>query len=306
MTSEYTIKIPATSANLGSGFDSIGLAIDLWNSVTVKNGPFQIKLNGFGEGELPLDQNNLVYKSFSRLFQEIGETIPQVSIECENQIPISRGLGSSSAALVGGLYAANIFAGNPLSKFDLLNLAAQMEGHPDNVAPAILGGIQIGVYDDQNLITSSVNYPPNISLVLYVPDSIMPTDNARNILEDQVSRKDVVFNLGRFGMLVNSLSNGDLSNLKFATQDLLHQPQRQQLFFPMKNIIKGALDAGAYGAFLSGAGSTIIAITDSREYTIGYEMADAAMKSGIEGNIVVSTIVNQGVHLIDQGENKCQ
>ena len=107
-------------------------------------------------------------------------------------------------------------------------------------------------------------------------------------------------------MLVNSLSNGDLSNLKFATQDLLHQPQRQQLFFPMKNIIKGALDAGAYGAFLSGAGSTIIAITDSREYTIGYEMADAAMKSGIEGNIVVSTIVNQGVHLIDQGENKCQ
>ena len=248
----------------------------------------------------------MVYKSFSRLFHEIGETIPQVSIECENQIPISRGLGSSSAALVGGLYAANIFAGNPLSKFDLLNLAAQMEGHPDNVAPAILGGIQIGVYDDQNLITSSVNYPPNISLVLYVPDSIMPTDNARNILEDQVSRKDVVFNLGRFGMLVNSLSNGDLSNLKFATQDLLHQPQRQQLFFPMKNIIKGALDAGAYGAFLSGAGSTIIAITDSREYTIGYEMADAAMKSGIEGNIVVSTIVNQGVHLIDQGENKCQ
>ena len=137
MTSEYTIKIPATSANLGSGFDSIGLAIDLWNSVTVKNGPFQIKLNGFGEGELPLDHNNLVYKSFSRLFQEIGETIPQVSIECENQIPISRGLGSSSAALVGGLYAANGFAGNPLSKFDLLNLAAQMEGHPDNVATSI-------------------------------------------------------------------------------------------------------------------------------------------------------------------------
>lgn len=305
MTLEYTIKIPATSANLGSGFDSIGLAIDLWNFVTIKDGPFRIDINGYGEDELPNDSNNLVYQSFSRLFQEIGKSVPEVSMECENNIPVARGLGSSSAALVGGLYLANIFADNPLNKSDLLDLAAQLEGHPDNVAPAILGGIQIGIYDNQSLITSSVSFPPNISLVLFIPDSKMSTDSARNILGDNVPRKDAVFNLGRFGLLVNSFSKGDLTNLKYATQDLLHQPQRQKIFFPMKNIIKGALDAGAYGAFLSGAGSTVMAITDSREYTIGYEMADAAMKSGIEGSIVVSSIVNQGVQLVGQSETKC-
>ncbi|MFL2804386.1 MAG: homoserine kinase [Dehalococcoidia bacterium] len=305
MTLEYTIKIPATSANLGSGFDSIGLAIDLWNFVTIKDGPFQINLKGYGEDELPNDSNNLVYQSFSRLFQEIGKSVPEVSMECENNIPVARGLGSSSAALVGGLYLANIFADNPLNQSDLLDLAAQLEGHPDNVAPAILGGIQIGIYDNQSLITSSVSYPPNISLVLFIPDSKMSTDSARNILGENVPRKDAVFNLGRFGLLVNSFSKGDLTNLKYATQDLLHQPQRQKIFFPMKNIIKGALDAGAYGAFLSGAGSTVMAITDSREYTIGYEMADAAMKSGIEGSIVVSSIVNQGVQLVGQSETKC-
>ncbi len=303
MSSEYTIKIPATSANLGSGFDSIGLAIDLWNFVTIKDGPFRIDINGYGEDELPTDHNNLVYKSFSRLFQEIDQPVPDLTIECENNIPVTRGLGSSSAALVGGLYVANIFAGNPLKQSDLLDLAAKLEGHPDNVAPAILGGIQIGIYNDQSLITSSVSFPSNISLVLFIPDSKMPTDSARNILGETVSRKDAVFNLGRLGLLVNSFSKGDLGDLKYATQDMLHQPQRQKLFFPMKNIIKGALDAGAYGAFLSGAGSTVIAITDSREYTIGYEMADAAMKSGIEGNIFVSSIVNQGVQLIEQGED---
>jgi homoserine kinase len=227
---------------------------------------------------------------------EIGQRIPKVTLECENNIPLSRGLGSSSAAIVGGLVAGNEYAGRPLGKNELVRIAAEMEGHPDNVVAACLGGMQIGIYDKEDLITAAVSVPENISVVLYVPDVSMPTEEARNILDSNISRDDAVFNIGRAALIVQSMLTGELANLRYATQDVIHQPYRQEIFFPMKNIIRAAMEAGALGAFLSGAGSTILALCTEREYTIGYEMADAGMKSGLSGEIVVTKPSSLGAH----------
>ena len=297
MIDDIVVKIPATSANLGPGFDSLGIALDIWNEVRISKGTFSIKVSGKGENELPTDADNLVYKSFCQVFEKIGEPIPEVAFECVNQIPLTRGMGSSSAALLGGLMSGNALAGFPLSIPEILNIGAKIENHPDNVAPALLGGVQIGIYDQDELITASVTFPEDLKVVLYVPNQIMPTDQARNILGPKVARKEAVYNIGRAALLVQSLISGDLHNLKYATQDMLHQPQRQRQFFPMKNIIRAAMEAGALGAFLSGAGSSILAFTKDREYTIGYEMADAAMKSGLDGDIIFTCPTSKGAYV---------
>ncbi|MDC0035105.1 homoserine kinase [Chloroflexi bacterium] len=297
MIDDIVVKVPATSANMGPGFDSLGIALDVWNEVRISKGPFSIKITGKGENELPTDAGNFVYKSFCKVFEEIGQSVPEVALECTNQIPLTRGMGSSSAALIGGLMSGNALAGFPLSTSQILNIGAKIENHPDNVAPALLGGVQIGIYDREELITASVTFPEDLKVVLYVPNQIMPTKQARNILASEVARKDAVYNIGRSALLVQSLITGDLYNLKYATQDMLHQPQRQKQFFPMKNIIKAAMEAGALGAFLSGAGSSILAFTRGREYTIGYEMADAAMKSGLDGDIIFTSPTLKGAYV---------
>ncbi len=297
MIDDIVVKVPATSANMGPGFDSLGIALDVWNEVRISKGPFSIKIDGTGEEELPKDTSNLVYKSFCKVFEEIDEIVPEVKLSCTNRIPLTRGMGSSSAALIGGLMSGNAMAGSPLSTSEILNIGAKIEKHPDNVAPALLGGVQIGIYDQEKLITANVPFPEDLRVVLYVPNQVMPTDQARNILAPKVAREDAVYNIGRSALLVQSLVTGDLQNLKYATQDMLHQPQRQKQFFPMKNIIKAAMEAGAYGAFLSGAGSSILAFTKGREYTIGYEMADAAMKSGLDGDIIFTSPTSKGAYL---------
>lgn len=297
MIDDIVVKVPATSANMGPGFDSLGIALDVWNEVRISKGPFSIKIDGTGEEELPKDTSNLVYKSFSKVFEEIDEIVPEVKLSCTNRIPLTRGMGSSSAALIGGLMSGNAMAGSPLSTSEILNIGAKIEKHPDNVAPALLGGVQIGIYDQEKLITANVPFPEDLRVVLYVPNQVMPTDQARNILAPKVAREDAVYNIGRSALLVQSLVTGDLQNLKYATQDMIHQPQRQKQFFPMKNIIKAAMEAGAFGAFLSGAGSSILAFTKGREYTIGYEMADAAMKSGLDGDIIFTSPTSKGAYL---------
>jgi homoserine kinase len=191
--------------------------------------------------------------------------------------------------------AANELAGRPLDQRRILELAVRIEGHPDNVAAALLGGCQIIVQDHDDLVTAPVPIPESLRAVIYVPNVEMPTEMARRLLPPQVDRKDAVFNLGRVALLVRAFSTGDLKLLPVATDDRLHQPARQSIFFPMKNIFRAALEAGALGVFLSGAGSSVLALTTDREFTIGYEMADAAVKSGIDGDIKITTPTQQGV-----------
>ena len=300
MSNNLNVKVPATSANMGPGFDCLGIALDIWNSVSIldhSDDTTKVVVVGNGEEELERGSGNLVFQAFSRVFTEIGRDVPNVTLNCENKIPLSRGLGSSSAAIVGGLVLGNEYAGKPFNKNELAIIAAEMEGHPDNVVPACLGGMQIVIYDEDELVTASVPISEDISAVLYVPDVPMPTEKSRNLLGEKIFRQDAVFNIGRSALLIQSLLTGELSNLKYATQDMLHQPDRQKIFFPLKNILRAAMESGALGAFLSGAGSTILAICTDREYTIGYEMADAAMKSGISGEILVTKPSFIGAHL---------
>ena len=294
-----TVRAPATSANMGPGFDCLGIALDIWNVITVEVGTEGLRISGQGEDELPRDRSNMVWQSIARVFREAGRPVPAMSLSCHNDIPTARGLGSSSAALVGGLTAGNELCGRPFSQTDLLQFAAEIEGHPDNVAPALFGGMQIAIYDDDRVISAPVPVPEDLSAVLYIPSQPMPTKEARGLLQNEVPRADAVFNIGRAALLVRAMATGDLKHLDVATDDLLHQPARQSIFFPMKNIIRAALGAGALGAFLSGAGSTVLALATEKEFTIGYEMADAAAKSGIDGEVRITRPTTQGASVVE-------
>ena len=274
---------------MGPGFDCLALALDVWNTLTIQDADgLELDVRGLGAGELPTGSENLVAKSFARVFDLLAVPVPGAKLICDNRIPLGRGLGSSSAAAVAGIVAGNELAGRPLTDTQMWSLAIELEGHPDNASAALLGGCQIIVGDGDELVTSSVRIPDGLTAVLFIPDVPMPTRTARSKLPSKVPMSDAVLNAGRTALLVNSLARGDLAQLAVATQDKLHQPVRQEIFHPMRVIIQAALDAGALGAFLSGAGSSILALCEGREMTIGYEMAEAGSKSGVGGDVIVT------------------
>ena len=295
---QITICVPATTANLGPGYDCLGMALDLWNEIKVEiSTTTKFSIVGEGSGVLSKGKDNLVYRSMQKFFRELNEKPIAVNVGCNNNIPLARGLGSSAAAIVGGLMAANKICSNPLSQDDLLSLAFQIEGHGDNVAPALLGGLHAVVKDGKKIISETISIPAEITAVIFIPEKPMVTEEGRAILSKKISRDAAVYNLGRVAILVNSLSSGSLDNLKIATQDKLHQPDRAKIFPAMKYIIRSAENAGALCAFLSGAGSSIVALTDSRSMTIGYEMADVADKIGVPGVIKVTKLSAMGAHV---------
>ena len=200
---------------------------------------------------------------------------------------------------MGGLVAGNEVCDRPLTGHRLLELAVSFEGHPDNVAPALLGGCRIVVADEGGLTAASVPVPEGLKAVLFIPDVPMPTDQARGLLSDTVRREDAVYNIGRAALLVRALATSDMTHMATATEDRLHQPERQTIFPAMKNIIRAAIGAGAAGAFLSGSGSSVLALAEDRELTIGYEMADAAAKSGIGGAVKVTCPTARGAHVVE-------
>lgn len=301
------VKAPATTANLGPGYDCLGLALDVWNTLEVEildSGEPVVEIIGEGEGELSTGRDNLVYKSMQFLFDDAGEKMPAVRIRCENTIPLARGMGSSAAAIAGGLVAANAICSQDYSDKDLLEMAATIEGHPDNVAAAVMGGMQLVIMDQteggRRLFTVPVNVPPGLHAVVFVPDVRISTEDARAVLPEMVSMADAVHNMGRVGLLVASMATNHPEYLAIATQDRLHQPYRQPLFPAMKVIFKAALDAGALGVFLSGSGSTVLAFTQGRELTVAYEMAEAARQASVEGKVSVTQPTVRGAHLAGQ------
>jgi homoserine kinase len=287
-----TVKTAATSANIGPGFDCMAMALDIWNTTTVQVLPPgaapTYDVNGHGSEYPDNMYAKLVQRCVELPFTRTGKTAPPVSIVCHNEIPAGKGLGSSAAAIVAGLVAGDALSGANLSDQQLLDLAVEVEGHPDNVVSALYGGCRIVVPSEGHFATAEVPVPDEIRAVLYVPERPMPTKQAREILPAKIDRQDVIFNLGRVGLLVRALTTGDLSMLRIATEDRLHQPFRVEQFFGLKNIFAAARAAGALGVFLSGSGSSVLALTAGRELTVGYEMADAADKSGITGDVRIS------------------
>ncbi len=292
------MRVPATSANLGPGFDCIGIALDLWNEVTVELAPFEIITTGEGEGQLPSGPANLVFTGAEAAFKAAGKPLPPLKYTCRNTVPHGRGLGSSSASIVAGLLAGAELAGLNLTLPGLLKIAADIEGHPDNVAPALYGGCCIGVHDGDEWTVSRIPLPEGLHAVVYVPDLQKSTGALRAILAPQVSRADAIYNIGRAAMLVNALGSGDLGPLRLGTQDRLHQPARGQVFPAMQPLIKAALNAGAYGAFLSGAGPAVMALTRGREVTVNYEMCEAARLHNLPGKGMILTPASNGAHLV--------
>lgn len=287
--------MPATSANLGPGFDCLGMALDLWNTVRLERGAGGITITGYGADHLRRNESNLVYRAVARLFRHLEQGVPPLTLSCHNAIPLTRGLGSSAAAVVGGLVAANVLCGSPLRQDELLKLAVEMEGHPDNVTPALLGGCQIAVVgEDGAVVTSRVALPDELKAVLFVPAFQMPTAKARAVLGQTVPRQDAVFNIGRAALLVNALASNRVELLDIATRDRLHQPQRESIFPQMRLLFRAARQAGALGVFLSGAGSSVLALTNGREMTVAYELAEEARKASLEGEVIITKPVQQG------------
>ena len=277
-----SVRVPATTANLGPGFDCLGMALDWWNDVHVElSSTPHVRAIGEGADTLSNSEGNLVYRAAQALF-------------------LARGLGSSAAALVGGLVAANALCERPLDESCLLQLAARMEGHADNVAPALLGGCRIVVRNGDSIVADEVPTSPEIKAIVLVPEVPMPTRQARAVLPSEVTREDAVFNIGRVALLVNALAQGRGENLRVATQDRLHQPARAAIFPAMKYVIRAAESAGALCAFLSGGGSSVLALAASRFMTIGFEMADAADKLGFQASIRITTPSALGAHVVSR------
>ena len=295
------VRAPATTANLGPGYDCLGIALDLWNRITVETqdggGEPSVEVVGEGAGELAADAENLTYRAMAFLYGEADEELPPLRMRCENTIPLSRGLGSSAAAISGGLVAANSLLGDPFSPNDLLEMAATIEGHPDNVAAAVHGGLQLVVLDDQQLYTAAIDVPEDLQAVLFIPDRRIATVDARRVLPAEVSVADAVYNMSRAALLVAGMQSNHPEYLSIATQDRLHQPYRQSIFPPMKVIFEAARNAGALGVFLSGSGSTILSLTKDRSMTVAYEMFDAARLAGVDGRVEITRPTDRGAHV---------
>ena len=263
------IQIPATSANLGAGFDALGLAIDHYNFVEMEESD-RINISSLDEIDVPTDESNLIYISAKDLFQVCGKKLTGLTIRQTNNIPMARGIGSSSACIVAGLVGANRLLGDPLTTDDIVDLAAQIEGHPDNTAPALLGGIVTAVFDGKKVHWVKQEVYTKLKFVTIIPDFELKTEKARACLPSEVSHKDAVYNLSRAALFSASLLTGKFENLRTAVHDKLHQPYRMPLIPNAREIFDIAYNHGAYGAYISGAGPTIIAIVDeSNEYFVG-------------------------------------
>ena len=300
-----SVRAPATTANLGPGYDCLGMALDLWNRLTVstETAAPAVRVRGEGAGELAADTENLTYRAMRFLYDEAGVPMPPLALECDNAIPLSRGLGSSAAAIAGGLVAANALLDHPFTPGETLEMAATIEGHPDNVAAALHGGLQLVVTDEGNRIyTAPIGVPDDLQAALFIPERRIATEDARRVLPAQVGMADAVHNMSRAALLVAGMMGNRPEYLGIATQDRLHQPYRQALFPAMKVIFAAARAAGALGVFLSGSGSVILALTRERTMTVAYEMFDAARTAGVAGRVTVTQPAAQGAHLMPAGE----
>ncbi len=254
-----TVKIPATSANVGAGFDSLGLAVTLYNQIHLELAE-KTEIISLDHVEIPCDETNLVYTTMCSLFELCGQKMPPLRIGQVNHIPLSRGLGSSSACIIGGLLAANHIMGFPFSRQEMINLAASIEGHPDNTTPALLGGFVSSVFDGKEVHYVRQELHVGIRFAALIPNFELRTSLARSVLPKRISHKDAVYNLSRAALMSASLSTGSYHNLRVAAADRLHQDYRLPLIEGGARAMELMEEEGAYCSYISGAGSTLMAM----------------------------------------------
>jgi homoserine kinase len=270
------VRVPATTANLGSGFDVLGLALQLYNVFTLtmtSESGWRVSLPP--GVHLPLNDHNLVFQAARRLFHHVGVIPPGLHLSLTMDIPLARGLGSSSSAIVGGLVAANYLTGNTLNQDTLLAMAIDLEGHPDNVTPALVGGLTLSYTAAAQHHYLSLPFPQDLTVIAAVPDFELSTAYARAVLPEHVNRADAVFNCSRTALLVYALHQQRYDLLAAAMDDRLHQPYRAPLIPGMAEAIAAGYAAHAFGVALSGAGPTLLALAHTEPEVVAAALCDA-------------------------------
>lgn len=292
------LQIPATSANLGAGFDALGLALDLYNYVEMEESD-RIDISSADDVPVPADEKNLIYVSVNDLYRVCGKILKGLTLRQTNNIPMTRGLGSSSACIVAGLVGANRMLGDPLTTDDLVDLAAQIEGHPDNTAPALLGGIVTAVFDGRKVHWVKQEVFTKLKFVAIIPDFELPTEKARACLPKEVTHKDAVYNLSRAALFSASLLTGKFENLRTAVHDRLHQPYRMELIPHCREVFDIAYTHGAYAVYISGAGPTVMAVVDEENEFFAGKVKFSLDNAGLSGwQVHEHRIDNQGTKFI--------
>lgn len=273
---KVSVKVPATTANLGPGFDCLGMALPVYNTITIEETVLPgtgIEINVIAESaaidelsleHIPLDENSLVYKAVELLYNSIGQTPSELKINIHSNIPVARGLGSSASVIVGALIAANELLGRPADEVALLSIACEIEGHPDNITPAIVGGLVLSSQeDDGSVVYRKLEWPEDWAITVCVPDFELSTDIARSVLPKEVPMKDAIFNAQRLGMFVQAVNTKDSELMKLALHDKLHQPYRMKLVPGLDKIMDNLKHIDSVlGCVLSGAGSSILVISE--------------------------------------------
>ena len=306
-----SVEVPASAANLGAGYDCLGVALALTNRVEVEvrgwsRGEIELTVEGEGQNELTEDRDNRFVRGVEAALQAARGPLPDGvgwRIEMRNQVPLARGLGSSAAATVGGLLAGNALLGDPLSMMELLRLATDIEGHPDNAAAALLGGFVVSAATADGVEAIRFDAPRDLRAVLFIPDLRLPTGKMRDVLPETVPLADAVANLGAVAIGVAGLAKGRFDLLGKLTVDHLHEPYRAAVYPQMPQLVEAARRAGALGACLSGAGSTILAFADSLTVISRIEgaFAAAAADTDLTGRVLVVAPRNTGAKVRPKG-----
>lgn len=280
-----TVEVPATTANLGPGFDCVGLALGLRNRVTaaaLDHAEWSVTVEGAGAGVLPTQADNLVTVAMRRVFDRVPGAPRGARLHQINTIPLCSGLGSSAAAYVAGLVAANELCGQALSTQELCQIACDLEGHADNVLPALLGGLSVGLCKDGRAHYVRFDPPAGLKAVVILPDQELATSESRRALPEQYSRPDTVFNLGHAALLVAALVSGDHGALAAAMDDRVHQPYRLPLIPGAERALAAGRDAGAVGVVVSGAGPSLLALCERHADLVAEAMQAAFASKGVQ------------------------
>lgn len=261
----FEVKVPGSTANLGPGFDSFGLALPLFLTIRVKKSNHTlIKLVGDNLEQVPIDKSNLVYKTIEYFHKLYGYKAPDIEIELESEIPLSRGLGSSGAAIIGGLLAANQLIGNKATIDEIFQIAANIEGHPDNVGASLYGGFVITAADGKLAKIEKVTPPTGLNLLLLIPKYTLSTKVARDCIPNEIPVKDTAFNIGHASLFIVYMLTGQFDKLSIAMKDRVHQPYRQSSVKGLERLIKESENTDLFSTALSGAGPTILLLVETK------------------------------------------
>lgn len=291
------VRVPATSANMGPGFDSLGIGLTLYNEFGFKEIESGLKFKGIPEEFC--NEENIIYEAMKYCFDKAGYKIKGLEISELNQdVPISRGLGSSSTCIVGGLVGANEILGGKFSEDELLDMAVEIEGHPDNVAPALIGGMVVAITEENKTFYDKINLKGGLKFVAIVPNFRLSTEKARGVLPKEITLKDGVYNVSRAALMVSSFISGKYELIKYACKDAFHQNYRSQLIPGFEKVYNKSYELGALGCYLSGAGPTIMAIIDEKDERFSNKLKQFLNDENLQWDILELSLDSEGATII--------